>query len=280
MNSAQEITKRSKSNLALAFFSLPRPRREAITIFYAFCRHIDDLADDGSKPVEERRDALRTWRDALRRPIPGEPPFAADVRQIIRRYEVNLGYLDDILDGVESDLLPVRFQTFSDLSAYCYRVASAVGLVSIEIFGYRNPQCKRYAYVLGHALQLTNIIRDVEVDLQNGGRIYLPVSELPQYGYSEAQLRDRNYNAGFLRAMQAQSERAHGFFREARRLLPGEDVRSMVAAELMRVMYLRLLRKIEADRFRMFYRRYRLRADEKLVTIATVLASNRLGTKP
>lgn len=280
MSSAQEITRKSKSNLALAFFSLPRPRREAITVFYAFCRHIDDLADDAARPLEERREALRAWRAALREPIAGETPFAAEMREVIRKYRIELRYLDDILDGVESDLVPARFQTFSDLSRYCYGVASAVGLVSIEIFGYRNPQTRRYAYVLGHALQLTNIIRDVEVDLQNGGRIYLPLSELKQYGYSGEQLMKRTYNPAFLRVMQAQAERAHAFFREAHRLLPDEDVRSMVAAELMRATYFRLLRKIEADRFRMFYRNYRLGSGEKLLMIASALASNGLGIKP
>jgi phytoene synthase len=280
MSSAEEITKKSHSNLALAFFTLPRERREAITIFYAFCRHIDDLADDAVRPLDERLAALRAWRAALREPVPGEAPFAADLRGVIRQYRINLQHLEDILDGVESDLQPARFETFADLSRYCYRVASAVGLVSIEIFGYRHPRTRRYAYILGHALQLTNIIRDVEVDLRNGGRIYLPLSEITQYGYSEEQLLNRAYNRQFLSLMQAQAERAHGFFREARRLLPREDVRSMIAAELMRATYFRLLQKIEADRFRMFYRRYRLETPEKLLMIALALSSNCLGIKP
>jgi 15-cis-phytoene synthase len=280
MSSAQEITKKSQSNLALAFFALPRQRRAAITIFYAFCRHIDDLADDAIRPLDERLAALRAWRAALRGPVLGEMSFAAEMREVIRQYRIDLRYLDDILDGVESDLRPGRFQSFSDLSRYCYRVASAVGLVSIEIFGYRNPRTRRYAYILGHALQLTNIIRDIEVDLRNGGRIYLPLSEIAQYGYSEEQLLRRAYNRQFLGLMQAQAERARGFFREARRLLPREDVRSMVAAELMRATYFRLLQKIEADRFRMFYRRYRLGTTEKLLMITLALSSNCLGIKP
>lgn len=280
MSSAQEITRKSQSNLALAFFALPRRRREAMTTFYAFCRHIDDIADDTVRPPDEKSASLRAWRAALRGPVPGEMSFAAEMRDVIRQYQVDLRYIDDILDGVESDLRPGRFQTFADLSRYCYRVASAVGLVSIEIFGYRNPWTRRYAYMLGHALQLTNIIRDVEVDLRNGGRIYLPLSEIAQYGYSEEQLLARAYNRQFLGLMQAQAERARGFFREARRLLPREDVRSMVAAELMRATYFRLLQKIEADRFRMFYRRYRLGAAEKLLMIAFALSSNCLGIKP
>src|SRR5690349_8247636 len=119
MSSAQEITKKSKSNLALAFFALPRARREAITVFYAFCRHVDDLADDAARPLKERREALRVWRTALREPVPGEASFAGELRRIIRDYRIDLQYLDDILDGVESDLVPARFETFSELSRYC-----------------------------------------------------------------------------------------------------------------------------------------------------------------
>ncbi len=279
MTSAEQITKRSGSNLALAFFALPPPRRRDITTFYAFCRLVDDLADDDTRPLPEREQALRQWRAALRTAEPGEPAFAAEVRALIAQYRLSIALFDDILDGVESDLRPARFENFAELSLYCYRVASAVGLVSIEIFGYHHPQTRRYAHTLGQALQLTNIIRDVEVDLRNGGRIYLPRSELASYGYSEEALQRRVYNAAFLRMMRAQAERAHGMFREARRLLPLEDVRSMVAAELMRAIYFRLLRKIEGDGFRVFYRRYRLGRAEKIWIVGRALASNRLQLK-
>jgi phytoene synthase len=280
MSSAQDITRQSNSNLALAFFALPEPRRKAISVFYAFCRQVDDLADDAHTPLKQRQQNLSLWRAALRQPVAGEPSFAGEVRSVIRDYGVNLELLDDLLDGVESDFQPVRFKTFAELNHYCYRVASAVGLVSIEIFGYRNPLTRRYAYVLGQALQLTNIIRDVEVDLRHGDRIYLPLTELSQHGYSEEKLRRRIYDQTFVSLLQAQADRAHGFFREARRLLPREDVRSMVAAELMRCIYHALLRKIEADRFRMFYTRYNFTRVEKLWMVARALASNRLGLKP
>jgi 15-cis-phytoene synthase len=161
------------------------------------------------------------------------------------------------------DLEPFRFEDFEALHGYCYRVASAVGLVSIEIFGYRNTQCKEYARKLGVALQLTNIIRDVDKDLGNGGRIYLPLGELRMFGYSEEALRERNYNSAFVRLMQFQAERAHSFFREATRLLPSEDRRSMVAAEGMRAIYHALLRRMERDRFRLFDKTYRLNHLEK-----------------
>jgi phytoene synthase len=265
MSEAQEITKKSRSNLAFAFFSLPKVTRRDITTFYAFCRHVDDATDDPDVPLSERRHWLQGWRRWLVQAEPNEPGFASEVRTLIRKYKIDRQLLEEILLGVEMDLEPVRFENFEALHRYCYRVASAVGLVSIEIFGYRNSQCKEYAHRLGVALQLTNIIRDVDKDLRNGGRIYLPLSELRMFGYSEEALQERRYNTAFVRLMQYQAERAHSFFRAARRLLPSEDQRSMVAAEGMRAIYHALLRRIEKDRFRLFEKTYRLSHLEKAI---------------
>jgi 15-cis-phytoene synthase len=276
MNEAKEITKKSQSNLAFAFFSLPKVTRQDITTFYAFCRHVDDAADDPDVPLAERREWLQGWRRWLVQAEPNEPGFAAELRTLICKYKIDRRLFEEILLGVEMDLEPVRFENFEALHRYCYRVASAVGLVSIEIFGYRNPQCKEYAHKLGVALQLTNIIRDVDKDLLNGGRIYLPLSELRMFGYSEEALRGRTYNSAFVRLMQYQSGRAHSFFWEARRLLPTEDRRSMVAAEGMRAIYYALLRRIEKDRFRLFGKTYRLNHREKALIMLGQIASTSL----
>ena len=274
MSQAEQITKRSKSNLAFAFVSLPRERRYDITAFYAFCRRVDDVADDPGISMAERRAWLNGWRTWIHQPAPDEPDFAGEVRQIIEKYHVDRKLFEDILDGVEMDLEPVRFQTFAELSVYCYRVASAVGLVSIKIFGYQNARCHDYAYNLGMALQLTNIIRDVDVDLQNAGRIYIPLDEMLRFGYSEASLLARVYNDNFLNLMRFQADRARSFYGEARRLLPNEDRKSMIAAEGMRAIYWKILRRIEADRFRLFGRSYRLSRLEKAMTIFGQIASN------
>ena len=274
MSQAEQITKRSKSNLAFAFVSLPRERRRDITAFYAFCRRVDDLADDPGISMTKRREWLNGWRTWICTPAPDEPDFAGEVRQIIEKYHVDRKLFEDILDGVEMDLEPVRFQTFAELSVYCYRVASAVGLVSIEIFGYQNAQCHDYAYNLGMALQLTNIIRDVDVDLSNGRRIYIPLDEMLRFGYSEGSLLARVYNHNFLNLMRFQAERARSFYGEARRLLPNEDRKSMIAAEGMRAIYWKILRRIEADRFRLFGKSYRLSRLEKAMTIFGQIASN------
>jgi 15-cis-phytoene synthase len=276
MSEANEITRKSQSNLAFAFFSLPKATRQDITTFYAFCRHVDDAADDPEVPLSERRHWLQGWRRWLVQAEPDEPGFASELRTLIGKYRIDRQLFEEILLGVEMDLEPVRFQDFEALHRYCYRVASAVGLVSIEIFGYRNAQCQEYARKLGTALQLTNIIRDVDKDLRNGGRIYLPLGELRMFGYSEEELRDRKYNSAFVRVMQFQAERAHLFFREATRLLPAEDRRSMVAAEGMRAIYFALLRRMEKGRFRLFDKTYRLNHLEKATIMLGQIASKSL----
>jgi phytoene synthase len=276
MSNAEEITKKSQSNLAFAFVSLPKEKQRDITTFYAFCRQVDDAADDPNVPLAERKHALEGWRRWLRKEEAGEPGYAAELRRVIERYHIDLRLFEEILLGVESDLEPVTYADFEALHRYCYRVASAVGLVSIEIFGYRNPMCREYAHILGVALQLTNIIRDVGKDLQNGGRIYLPLSELKMFRYPEEYLRNRVYDDHFVRLMEFQAERAYSFFSQARRLLPPEDRHSMIAAEGMRAIYFDLLRRIEKDRFRVFDKMYRLTRLEKAVTILGQIASNLL----
>jgi 15-cis-phytoene synthase len=267
---AAKITRQSKSNLALAFVSLGRERRQDITIFYAFCRVIDDIADDVDLVAEEKKRRLAKWREWLRSPTPGEPALALDLRSLIDKYSLSPGMLEEIVAGVEMDLSISRYATFDDLRVYCYRVASAVGLVSIEIFGYRNPICKEYAIELGLALQMTNIIRDVGKDLQDG-RIYLPREDLARFEYSETELQDRRYNDRFVHLMEFEAARARQFFTRAAALLPREDRRSMVAAEIMGSVYRGLLRKMELDKFRVFEKEYRLNKLEKAGRIAAQL---------
>ena len=266
MNAAK-ITRASKSNLALAFVALGRERRNDITIFYAFCRVIDDIADSPDISVEEKAKQLADWRRWIRESAPDEPTLTRDLRGLYAKYAITPPMLDEIIDGVEMDLRNVRYETFEELRTYCYRVASAVGLVSIEIFGYRNAACRDYAIALGFALQVTNIIRDVDKDLSNG-RVYLPQEDLARFGYSEADLRARKYNEAFVQLMNFESERAEGFFSEAAAVLPREDRRSMVAAEIMTSVYHALLRRMKADRFRVFDKEYRLSKIEKSGRVA------------
>jgi 15-cis-phytoene synthase len=178
--------------------------------------------------------------------------------------------LEEIIAGVEMDLSIARYPTFKELRVYCYRVASAVGLVSIEIFGYRNPRCREYAVDLGLALQMTNIIRDVWKDFQ-AGRIYLPQEDLVRFHYSEADLAKQQYNEPFIQLMQFEASRAREFFSRAVAELPSEDRRAMAPAEIMRSIYRALLRQIELDNFRVFEKEYRLSKLEKAGMITAQL---------
>ncbi|MDQ2919019.1 MAG: squalene/phytoene synthase family protein, partial [Verrucomicrobiota bacterium] len=190
-----------------------------------------------------------------------------EVRALMAKYHLTPAMPEEIIAGVEMDLRKVRYANFDELRLYCYRVASAVGLVSIEIFGYKNPRCQEYAVDLGLALQTTNIIRDVNKDMRTG-RIYLPQDEMARFGYSENDLLGAKYNESFVALMEFQAQRSHKFYDSAASLLPAEDRGSMVAAEIMGAVYHKLLRKIEADRFRVFEKDYRLNRVQKTALIA------------
>ncbi|MGB8167394.1 MAG: squalene/phytoene synthase family protein [Chthoniobacteraceae bacterium] len=265
---AREITRASKSNLALAFVALPPDRREDITIFYAWCRVIDDIGDEPGRTVAERQAALDLWKEALRGPVNAEPSLALAVRGIIARHHLALEHFLEIIAGVEMDLAGASYATWEDLRLYCYRVASAVGLISIAIFGCREPASRDYAISLGLALQVTNILRDVGEDWRNGGRVYLPREDLARFGYTMEDLAAGRCNDSFLALMRFEAARARTFYAEAVAARPPGDRRALVAAEIMRVVYSRLLSRIERDGFQVFHQRYRLSRLEKMAIVA------------
>lgn len=267
---AEKITQESKSNLALAFIALGRERRADITTFYAFCRLIDDIADSPELSLCEKAEGLATWRASLTGARSTEPELAPAIRALMGKYPITPEMLEEIIAGVEMDLSISRYATFENLRVYCYRVASAVGLVSIEIFGYRNAKCREYAIDLGLALQTTNIIRDVGKDLASD-RIYLPLDELERFSYSESELQGRVYDERFIALMEFQATRSRDFYAKAAAVLPAEDRRSMVAAEIMSSVYRSVLHRIERDRFRVFDREYRLNRLQKAGHVAMQL---------
>jgi phytoene synthase len=261
---AERITRESKSNLAFAFVVLGRERRRDITTFYAFCRLIDDIADGAQLSLEEKSRQLAQWRASLRSAEPNEPSLARAIRELMAKYRLAPAMLEEIIAGVEMDLTISQYTTFEELRVYCYRVASAVGLVSIEIFGYRNPATREYAVQLGLALQMTNILRDVGKDLTSG-RIYLPQEDLARFGYSADALRARTYDERFLKVMRFEAARAEEFFANAKNSLSAEDRRSMIAAEIMSAIYFALLQRMKRDNFRVFDRQYELSKPAKLL---------------
>lgn len=251
MQESRAITRKSASNLALAFVLLPKAKSDGMAALYAFCREVDDVADDETVPVEKRRSDLAEWREDIRRACTGEAPLLPvnrELQPIIQQYKLPFSLFDELLRGVEMDLDTHRYRTFEELDLYCYRVASVVGLLSIEIFGYRNPVCRDYAVYLGKALQLTNILRDVGNDAGRG-RIYLPSAELERHGVTADEILSGQYSPRFFNLASDLARRARHFYRLARETLPPEDRRSMVAAELMAAVYWRLLLKLERRRF-------------------------------
>jgi len=254
MEQSRAITRKSASNLALAFILLPREKRDAMSALYAFCREVDDVADEDTVPVAKRRADLAAWREDVRRACAGSTPdfvVNRELQPVIQKFHLPFSLFDELIQGCEMDLDTLRYETWEQLELYCHRVASVVGLLSIEIFGHTNPRCGDYARALGQALQLTNILRDVRNDAARG-RIYLPQEELRKHGVSEGEILDGRYSDRYAQLAAAGATRARAFYQRARAALPPEDRRSMVAAELMGTVYWRLLCKLEANRFNVF----------------------------
>ncbi|HTL74513.1 MAG TPA: presqualene diphosphate synthase HpnD [bacterium] len=254
MEHSRALTKKSASNLALAFILLPREKRDAMSALYAFCRAVDDVADEDSVPTEKRREQLAAWRADIRLASEDkEPEFVLnqEFQPIIGRFKLPFALFDELIKGCEMDLETLRYENYEQLELYCYRVASVVGLLSIEIFGYKNPACHDYAVYLGKALQLTNILRDVKNDAARG-RIYLPQSELRKFGVTEAEILESKYSDRYFALASSVAARAKEFYQRAQKTLPPEDRKAMVAAELMGSVYWQLLQKLEAGKFDVF----------------------------
>jgi squalene synthase HpnD len=247
---SEAITQSSKSNLALSFAALPEAERRAMSIFYAFCRVVDDVADSTELPIEEKRRQLGQWREEVRRAYLDKPvtPLGQEMAQIIRTYLIAPTPLEEILDGMEMDFSLTRYPTFALLDQYCYRVASAVGLVSIDIFGCRHDQTRDYAVALGKAFQLTNILRDVKKDA-SFGRIYLPLDEMAAFGVSESDIVEGRWSENMRQLFRFQHHRARHFYAKAHRLMVPGDRPKLLAAEIMREVYEELLNEIERRNF-------------------------------
>ena len=274
------LTRQSRSNFYYAFLTLPRARREALYAVYAFCRTVDDIADLGSD-VPAQRSALARWRAEVARCYePGgapEHPIGRRLAAAVRAYAIPREALLAIVEGVEMDLDRVAYEKAEDLYPYCYRVASAVGLCCIEIFGYTDPRAREYAINLGLALQLTNIIRDVGADAR-AGRVYVPQEDLRRFGVSVADLREGRHTPAFVELMRSQAERARGFYRAAGEAFPVGDARSLVAAEIMGRIYFALLEEIEARRFQVFGERVTVPTGRKVSIAFRCWVAARFGS--
>ncbi len=241
------------TSFSYSFLVLPDEQREAIGLVWDFCRAVDDAVDEAPDPATAAVEIAK-WHAELGRLFGSDAPHTPQgqrLKPVIQAFSLSRPPFDDLVDGVEMDLQQSRYQTFEELTGYCRRVASAVGLICIEIFGALDSRSRDYAFNLGLALQLTNIVRDVAVDLKNG-RVYLPQEDLTRFGVSEADLAAGAVTDPVRRLLAFQCQRARQFYTAAAQAMPHADAHRLVAAEIMGGIYFEILQRIERRGFDVF----------------------------
>ena len=269
------VTRQSGSNFYYSFFALPKDQREAMTAVYAFCRQVDDAVD--APDQKDPQGAVAWWRDEIAKTYDGKPTqsLTRSLAEAIERFQLSREYFDGILNGVEMDLRVQRYATYDELTKYCYHVAGEVGLLCMEIFGYRSERLKNYAVKMGLAFQLTNILRDVQSDAARG-RIYLPMDDLARFGVSEEWILQNGVRplsnmgadpmfAHFKRLMSFEARRARDLYREVSLLPTLEERPSLKAAEIMKAIYENVLARIERRDYNVFGPRIRVPTLAKIV---------------
>jgi phytoene synthase len=272
----QEKAAASGSSFYYAFLFLPKPRRAAITAFYAFCREVDDVVDD-MVDAGVAATKLAWWQSEVAKAFAGQPshPVMKALMPLAGDYHIEQRHLQAVIEGCQMDLAQTRYLDYPGLQRYCHLVAGVVGEVAANIFGQTQPQTTAYAHKLGQALQLTNIIRDVGEDALRG-RIYLPVNELQQFDVKAHEILKRSYSDRFTALMQFQAQRAQGLYDEALALLPPEDRRAQKPGLMMASIYRALLDEIQRDNFQVLHQRISLTPLRKLWLAWKVQALGRL----
>ena len=254
----QQKAAASGSSFYYAFLFLPKPRRAAITAFYAFCREVDDVVDDAIDPSVAAT-KLAWWQAEVANAYAGKPthPVMHALMPLAADYQIGQPHLQAIIQGCQMDLAQTRYLDYVGLQQYCHLVAGVVGEVAAHIFGQTQINTTAYAHKLGQALQLTNIIRDVGEDALRG-RIYLPFNELQQFGVKAHEVLKQSYSDNFSQLMKFQAQRAHALYDEAFALLPDTDRRTQKPGLMMASIYRTLLREIERDNFQVLHQRVTL----------------------
>jgi 15-cis-phytoene synthase len=266
------------TSFSYSFLVLPDDQRRAIGLVWDFCRAVDDAVDEAAdRPTAETE--VAAWRDEVARMFGGDAPHtpqAQRLQPVVAAFRLTREPFDDLVDGVEMDLSRSRYDTFDELAGYCRRVASAVGLICIEIFGCRDSRSRDYAFNLGLALQLTNIIRDVRVDLERD-RIYLPREDLARFGVTEAALRAGRVTTEVRQLLAHQCQRARQFFTAASQAMPPQEARKLVAAEIMGGIYFAILERIERRGYDVFTEVIRVPKIARARIAAAIWARSRLS---
>ncbi|TKJ36942.1 squalene synthase HpnD [candidate division LCP-89 bacterium B3_LCP] len=248
------IARQRARNFYPAFRFLPSSRRLALSTFYVFCSHSDDIADDESgASLEEKQNRLNAWEESLNRCFKGEADsflFLA-LGDAITKYNLPISPFEDLLKGIRIDFTPARFSTFSELETYCKYVASSVGLISVRIFGCDTNAADEYAEKLGIGLQLTNIIRDISED-SHRGRLYIPLEDLHRFSLEEEDIHNQVYDDRFIALMEFQYERAQQYFNSADLEIIGDQSRKLLPAEIMKAVYRSTLEEIKRRNYRVY----------------------------
>lgn len=274
----KEITRQSKSNFLYSFSLLSKEKNDAINTVYAFCRRTDDIVDDENESIESKHSMITEWRNELEKALKnGDSKYSLlnSLNKIIKKFNIPAEPFFDLIKGMEMDLKKNRYNTFGELIDYCFNVASTVGLMSIEIFGYNNPKTKDFAVNLGIALQLTNILRDIKTDAEYG-RIYIPLEDMESFNYTEEDLLRFKYNSNFINLMKHECGRARHYYNEANKNLTKEDKGLMFAARIMEHIYFRVLKKIEKRNYNVFEKKVKVSKLRKIYITAGVYLKYKL----
>ena len=272
----QQKAAASGSSFYYAFLFLSKPRRAAITAFYAFCREVDDVVDE-MVDAGVAATKLAWWQSEVAQSFAGKPshPVMKALMPLAADYHIEQRHLQAVIEGCQMDLSQTRYLDYPGLQRYCHLVAGVVGEVAANIFGHTQPETIAYAHKLGQALQLTNILRDVGEDALRG-RIYLPVNELQQFEVKAHEILKRTYSDRFTALMKFQAARAQGLYDEALALLPAADRHAQKPGLMMASIYRALLSEIERDNFQVLHQRVSLTPLRKLWLAWKVQALGRL----
>ncbi|HAO24328.1 MULTISPECIES: presqualene diphosphate synthase HpnD [unclassified Methylophaga] len=255
---------KSGSSFYYSFLFLPVKKREAIMALYAFCREVDDAVDEISDPLVAAQ-TLAWWRQEISRTFAGQAthPVGKALAETLHDFDLHEEYFHEIIDGMEMDLTQHRYPAYKNLALYCHRVASVVGLLSAQIFGFSDRKTLKFAEKLGLAFQLTNIIRDVREDAERG-RIYLPLDEMQQFGVTEQSVLALKQTEALTELLKFQTQRAEQFYQEAMQLLPEQDRHNQCTALIMAEIYRTTLHEIAHDNFPVMKQRISLTPIRKL----------------
>lgn len=260
-----KITQTSKTNFLYSFSLLPKEKYDAINTIYAFCRQTDDIVDNELDTTDVKFKKIHDWKNELEKALNGNSQYQLlnKLNSIIKKFKIPVDPFFELIKGMEADLQISRYSDFETLYQYCFRAAATVGLMCIEVFGYKTENAKQYAVNLGIAMQLTNILRDIKYDAMNG-RIYLPAEDLKRFGYNEQDLMNFKYNDSFIELMKFECERTRTFFEKANDCFDLRDRRLLFPARIMQKIYFNILQKIEKMNYNVFHKKARISKIKKL----------------